>query len=73
MPNQEFQELKRKWGIEPNNRNSIISEMRYNLKQRNGLDNKYLFRYTNQGVQYDIDTSTFNELCEIDGDMINFE
>lgn len=72
--NTEFQTLKmrylREHGEEKEN---LLSQLRENLKQRNGNESLYSFRYTYQGKTIDIDECDEHELFEIDGDIVNFE
>lgn len=69
MVNQEFQELKRQWGVNSFERARIIREMRENLLTRNGNNKRYSFEYTQQGVVLSILNCSVDELFEIDGDM----
>ena len=48
---------------------SYQSQMRENLKQRNGNVSIYTNLYTHQGESIDIDTCEEQKLFEIDGDM----
>ena len=65
----EFQELKRLWSVNINERDEIIGKMRENLISRNGGASNYDFRYTcNRTV--DINSIRAPEdLFAIDGDM----
>lgn len=69
MVNQDFQELKRQWGVNSSERARIIREMRENLLTRNGNNKRYSFEYTQQGVVLSILNCSVDELFEIDGDM----
>lgn len=69
MVNQEFQELKRQWGVNSSERARIIREMRENLLTRNGNNKRYSFEYTQQGVVLSILNCSVDVLFEIDGDM----
>ncbi len=69
MVNQEFQELKRQWGVNSTERARIIKEMRENLLKRNSGSEKYSFEYIQQGVVISILDCEVEELLQIDGDM----
>lgn len=69
MVNQEFQELKRQWGVNSTERARIIKEMRENLLKRNSGSEKYSFEYIQQGVVISILDCEVEELLKIDGDM----
>ena len=69
MVNQEFQELKRQWGVNSTERARIIKEMRDNLLKRNSGSEKYSFEYIQQGVVISILDCEVEELLKIDGDM----
>lgn len=70
--NQEFQNLRRQWGINSAKRKDIIDKMRKNLKLRNGGKDEYTFGYTSQGLTVNISTVDVGGdygLFAIDGDM----
>lgn len=69
MVNQEFQELKRQWGVNSTERARITKEMRENLLKRNSGSEKYSFEYIQQGVVISILDCEVEELLKIDGDM----
>lgn len=69
MINQEFQELKRQWGVNSSERVRITEAMRENITKRNKNDDSYVFRYTQQGIVLSISSCTIEELFAIDGDM----
>ncbi|MBQ7741422.1 MAG: hypothetical protein IJT90_00630 [Bacteroidaceae bacterium] len=50
-------------------KDKILEAMRQNLLERNGKSSKYTGGYTQQGKSYDINTASFKELLEINGDM----
>ena len=67
--NQEFQELKRQYGVNSSERAKIFKDMQTNLKDRNNNNSEYTFEFTrNDTVNID-DCSEFEELLEIDGNM----
>lgn len=69
--NKEFQKLRKQWGLNSNEREKIIKEMRVNLKCRNAGMSEYEFGYTFKGKVINIDTCSNvpDDLFEIDGDM----
>ena len=69
MINQEFQELKRQWGVNSSERVKIIEAMRENLTKRNNNEDRYVFGYTQQGIVLSISSCTVEDLFAIDGDM----
>jgi ribosome-associated translation inhibitor RaiA len=69
MINQEFQELKKQWGVNSSERVRITEAMRENLTKRNKNNDSYVFNYTQQGVVLSISNCTIEELFAIDGDM----
>lgn len=69
MPNKEFQELKRQWSCLKKDEADIIGKMRENLLRRNNMQEEYALKYTEQGVTYNINSASVEELFSIDGDM----
>ena len=69
MINQEFQELKRQWGVNSSERVNIIEAMRENLTKRNKNNDSYAFNYTQKGIVLSISSCTVEDLFAIDGDM----
>ena len=72
MVNQEFQELKRQWGVNSAERANIIEAMRENLRKRNEGNDIYTFNYTSKGTTINISTAEVGGqygLFAIDGDM----
>jgi hypothetical protein len=68
--NQEFQELRRQFGINMEERSSIMQLMRENLIARNAGNPRYEFGYVVHGKVVDIaSVDRPDELFEIDGDM----
>lgn len=68
--NKEFQELKRLWGVNVQERQSIIERMRENLIARNGGEFKYAFGYIKKNEIVDLgELETASQLFEVDGDM----
>jgi len=70
MANQEFQELRRQYGVKAREIASIIADMKTNLISRNNGESLYTFGYTTPGVTVDIqNTDNISELLAVDGDM----
>ena len=69
MINQEFQELKRKWGINSSERAELIKAMKENLFNRNHNNDTYEFKYTSPGKVVSIDKCDVQDLFAVDGDM----
>lgn len=68
--NIEFQNLKVQYLLAQGEEKEIyLSQMRDNLKQRNGNESLYTNLYTHQGETVSIDTCEYQKLFEIDGDM----
>ena len=68
--NKEFQNLKVQYLLaQGEEKKSYQSQMRENLKQRNGNERIYTNQYTHQGESIDIETCGEQKLFEIDGDM----
>lgn len=65
-----FQELKKQYLMaQGEEKETYLSQMRENLKQRNGNVGIYTNLYTHQGESIDIETCDEQKLFEIDGDM----
>lgn len=69
MINSIFQELKRQWGINSEERATIIQAMRENLIKRNCNNDRYKFQYTRPGELVNISSCNVEDLFAIDGDM----
>lgn len=69
MINQEFQELKRRWGINSSERKKIINAMKENLCNRNCNNDMYKFQYTMPGKVVLISKCDVEDLFAVDGDM----
>lgn len=70
MINKEFQELKRLWGVNSKERESLISRMRENLINRNKGVELYEFNYTSKSKSINIANElNVSELFAVDGDM----
>lgn len=70
MINQEFQELKRQYGVKAREIADIIADMKVNLLSRNNGISNYTFGYTTPGKTIDIqNTNNITDLFAIDGDM----
>lgn len=69
MINQEFQELKRQYGVKAGNMATIISKMKENLTLRNGGKDEYVFGYTQTKTVIISECKDVTELFAIDGDM----
>ena len=69
MINQDFQDLKRRWGINSEERDNILSEMRDNLLSRNNGESIYVFQYTQPGKEVDITSDSVKDLFAVDGDI----
>ena len=72
MPvNRDFQELKRQYHLETDAdiQEAILNEMRENLLERNCQEPNYCMQYTYQGIVYNINECSLNDLYSIDGDM----
>lgn len=71
MLNQEFQEFRRLWSVSERQleKDEYITEMRNNLKGRNGGNSEYVTSYTSKGRHFNIDDCEVSNLFEIDGDM----
>lgn len=68
--NIEFQELKNQYLMaQGEEKETYLSQMRDNLKQRNGNESLYNNLYTHQGETISIDTCETQKLYEIDSDM----
>lgn len=69
MINKEFQELKREWAVNIDERNVVMEKIRENLIARNGGLSNYKFEYTSNKT---IDVNTIDnpeDFFAIDGDM----
>lgn len=72
MINAEFQELKRRFSVNVEERVSIMEQMRENLIARNGGNSTYEFGYTSGDDTKTVDIKDIDKpepLFEIDGDM----
>lgn len=68
--NQEFQELRRQYGVNIQNHIApIVEGMRENLMERNGGNAEYVIRYTQPGKVVLISTCGIEDLFAVDGDM----
>lgn len=67
----EFQELKNLYLMAQGRvKGCYLSQMRENLKKRNGNADLYTNHYTHQGKTINIDNCDYEELLEIDNDMV---
>ena len=65
-----FQELKKQYLMaQGEEKETYLSQMRDNLKQRNSNESLYTNLYTHQGETVSIDTCEYQKLFEIDSDM----
>ena len=65
-----FQELKKQYLMaQGEEKETYLSQMRENFKQRNGNESLYTNLYTHQGETISIDTCEAQKLYEIDSDM----